>query len=265
MAAAGLGIDYTIRLARDKGTIAKRLVAPDFDGDIFLTELGKVLYQAIGDFGIKTLPDKTSEDRITHYILSYYKDFTLQDIQLAFELAIAGELEVSIEHYQSFDLKFICTILNSYRSRRNKALSALEKLKRQEEPPKEYSAEEQDRIRKDFEQAVCRQYAKFCETGQLGAISLRLVYELLVENGLLVLTEETTEAYRNNAIEQYKMRLSLPKSQQERRSFRTILEDFEKAIEGSEKFKIEELIREQAIKGFFLTCKHKNIDLSTIL
>lgn len=265
LVAKGLAIDYSIGVARAHITIGKRLTQPQFEADVFLDDLGKVLYQAIGDLGIKTLPDKAGEDRITHYIVTYYRDFTIQDLRMAFELAIVGDLGVDIEHYHSFDLKYICSILNAYRIRRNRALSVLEKLKMEQEKPKELTEEEQQQIKQDFILSVCRQYQKFCETGELGVISVKLVYELLEEKRVLVIDDEMLLAHKKRAIEKYKIQLSLPKNNRESKSFRAILADFEKAIEGPEKFTIERLIKEQLIKEFFTSCKQKNINLNQII
>ena len=120
-------VDYAICLANNESSIGKTIRTSNFQANPFLDELGKIFMQVIGDMGIKNLPSKATEQRIIYYIVNYYKDFSLQEIRKAFELAIIGEIEADAEHYHSFDIKYICKILNAYRKRRIKAKEILKR------------------------------------------------------------------------------------------------------------------------------------------
>lgn len=184
-------VDYGICLANNESSIGKLIKTSDFQVNPFLDELGKIFMQIIGDMGIKNLPSKATEQRIIYYIINYYKDFSLQEIRKAFELAIVEELTVDAEHFQSFDIKYICKILNAYRRRRAKAKEIL----KQNTPQLENTVteEQKQKIKQAFIQTVCLHYDKYIKTGKWGYIPLTTVYDLLIEEGILTPQKNTNK------------------------------------------------------------------------
>jgi hypothetical protein len=51
---------------------------------------------------------------IHNHLIDYYPTITLEEFGLAFEFNIVGKYEHKVEHYQSFDLNFISTVLERY-------------------------------------------------------------------------------------------------------------------------------------------------------
>ena len=176
-------VDYAICLANNESSIGKLIKTPNFQTDPFLDELGKIFMQVIGDMGIKNLPSKPTEQRIIYYIVNYYKDFSLQEIRKAFELVIIGEIDADAEHYHSFDIKYICKILNAYRKRR---IKAKEILKRSTPKIENSTTEEQkQQTRKAFIKTLCLHYDKYTQTRKWGYIPLPTVYDFLIEETIL--------------------------------------------------------------------------------
>jgi len=80
------------------------------------------------DAGIKAKLDKYDLARFMEIIKRYYRELTLEEVKLAFELAIVGELDYFIpkdrngnpdkNHYQVFSLEYITKILNAYQKKR---------------------------------------------------------------------------------------------------------------------------------------------------
>lgn len=78
------------------------------------------------DVGIKNL-DGYYVTRFTDILLRYYSTLTLNEIKLAFELSMAGELDAYLpkdrdgnpdkNHYQAFNVEYITKILNAYKKR----------------------------------------------------------------------------------------------------------------------------------------------------
>ena len=66
----------------------------------------------------------------------YYDNLSVEDFRLAFEMAVAGELEAYLprdwkgnadaRHYQQFSAEYVCKILNAYRVKRGMALRKAE-------------------------------------------------------------------------------------------------------------------------------------------
>lgn len=181
-------VDYAICLANNESSIGKIIKTPNSQANPFLDELGKIFMQVIGDMGIKNLPSKTTEQRIIYYIVNYYKDFSLQEIRKAFELAIIGEIEVDAEHYHSFDIKYICKILNAYRKRRTKAKELVKRNTPQIQ--NSVSVEQKEQTREAYIKTICLHYDKFVQTGEWGYIPLATVYDFLIEEKILILQKE---------------------------------------------------------------------------
>jgi hypothetical protein len=51
---------------------------------------------------------------IHNHLFDYYPSIALEEFGLAFEFNIVGKYEKKVEHYQSFDLNFISTVLERY-------------------------------------------------------------------------------------------------------------------------------------------------------
>ena len=52
------------------------------------------------------------------------------EVKKAFEMAATGQLDIE-EHYQSFSLKYICTVLNAYRVKVNNAMRFYENVRKE--------------------------------------------------------------------------------------------------------------------------------------
>jgi len=88
--------------------------------------------------------------RILDFIKKYYSSFSLDEIKLAFELSIFGELDEFLpkdskgqpdnKHYQEFNIDYVSKILRAYKSKQSisisKAYKALPEAKN--EPPSQY-------------------------------------------------------------------------------------------------------------------------------
>lgn len=175
--------------------IAKRsesigqLIRQGHDLDELLPRIGGVIFQVIGDMGVKTLPDKVGEQRIAHYLLKYYRDLTLAEITLAFELAIVGKLDVDPEHYNSFDTKYVCKILNAYRTQRtteNRKIALQAEKDKRKEPP---TTEEVEQVLTDFLESIYDQFINFQKGREVKFHVVHYAYKFLREHGILIVTE----------------------------------------------------------------------------
>jgi len=64
--------------------------------------------------GVKPLPTDEEIRLFVEYIAEHFYRFSLLEIDNAFNLATAGKLDESAEHYQSFSVVYIAKIINSY-------------------------------------------------------------------------------------------------------------------------------------------------------
>ena len=64
--------------------------------------------------GVKPLPTDEEIRLFVEYIAEHFYRYSLLEIDNAFNLATAGKLDESAEHYQSFSVVYISKIINSY-------------------------------------------------------------------------------------------------------------------------------------------------------
>jgi hypothetical protein len=136
---------------------------------------------------------------------------------------------------------------------------------RQPEIKREPTPEEKQKIRNDFIKSICESYEKFVATGEHGFVPMWVMYNTLVEEKVLKLTEKKLEHYRKQAIDARKTELSKPQHPSESRTFRAILENFSAEIEkGNEKSRIDISVKNLAVQGLFNELKKKQIDIKTL-
>ena len=133
------------------------------------------------------------------------------------------------------------------------------------EKPIEKTPEEKKKIRIDFINSICDSYQKFTTSGERGYVPYWVMFELLVDEKILNMTDELKEKYRSQAIDERKRELSKPAHQYEARIFKNILENFSSQLEkGDEKHKIEIAIKNLAVKGLFEELKNTKTDIKTM-
>ncbi len=69
--------------------------------------------------GLTRLPDKMELEVIEDYIRTTYPYFTVQEMRIAFKMAVQGRLDCNTDHYEKFSPKYISQILNAYKVKAN--------------------------------------------------------------------------------------------------------------------------------------------------
>ena len=230
------------------------------DKESIRQEIGKNIAIVITDLGVKTMPDKYAQKRIIYYLLSYYKDFSIEEIRLAFELAIVGKLEVEIEHYQSFDIKYLSKILNAYRKYRNEKNIRIRAKQKQES--KEPTAEEIKTSKIKYLKILSKTYENYRNTGTLNRFIHWVAYNQLIEIQVLEISENYWTELIQRAEIIYKIELSKSKKQEHKE----ILKYFEivKYIYPYELSRIRNIAKKLAIQDFFESLKRNNENLNEI-
>lgn len=101
------------------------------------SKIGKLAKYITQDAGIKKVDDYELT-RFRQILRSYYGRYTLQEVRLAFELAMIGELDEYLQkdrngnpdknHYQSFSVEYVIKILTAYGILRNEILYKCNKM-----------------------------------------------------------------------------------------------------------------------------------------
>lgn len=80
-------------------------------------------------------PDGLEKDVLINHIKNNYGSHTIEEIILAFDKAIAGELECQVNHYENFSCMYFSQVMNAYRIWARERYKELPK-----EKPKELTA-----------------------------------------------------------------------------------------------------------------------------
>lgn len=143
------------------------------------------------DAGIRQI-DEYDVTRFVDILQRYYSSLTLAEVKLAFEFAMAGELDSYLprdrdgkpdkNHYQVFSVEYVTKILNAYRKKKfeveSKAYDAIPKIIGPTDRQREYY------LKYVNDQAI-NIYLSYKYTGNIGDIrEERIIYQVLEKLGL---------------------------------------------------------------------------------
>lgn len=180
-------------------------------------ELRNALQWIAKDVGFRSSGEKDVQYlvvRTAEILKRYYRELSLKDFRMAFEMCLTGELDAYLpknregqperSHYQNFNAEYICRILNAYRARRSEVFRKI-----QPSPAKESAAEMTSEQKKRLEDKAKRNllqcYECFLATGNLDASSIQslVFYNILSESGLaedIVVTDAERKEILNAAL-----------------------------------------------------------------
>lgn len=152
-------------------------------------EIEKTLLWAFAITGLKSenYPDANGLDILIDFLATNYPTHTPTEIRHAFNLAVAGKLDVDPNHFQSFSASYIARILNGYVPVRVKARKSLQSngntLKNDSQNME--TPDEKENIRKNYIlECLIKPWKYFLKTGQLtfGITPMRIIYETLTND-----------------------------------------------------------------------------------
>ncbi len=171
-------------------------VVDEYADNELAAEVAKALKFIAKDVGYRA----TSESdmgyltvRVCEILKRHYGGLTLRDFRMAFEMSITGELDEYLpknrdgfadrNHYQNFNAKYVCKILNAYKSKRSNILKKAYDV----HPDTDNNRKRQ--YTNDIRQRCIDAFAYYKVHGALPAqspIADMLQYEMLVSVGLAV-------------------------------------------------------------------------------
>lgn len=189
--------DRYLKIARSS---ARRLIKeiPDrqeIDGkERGLVHLAGIIAKGIcKDYSIREV-DQAQVFRFYSTIRDYYNQFSLDEIRLAFELALVGDLDDYLPKdsrgqadknaYQNFSLEFICKILNAYKAHRQKVWNKIYKLAQDE--PIEISEEQKKEHHDKFLEVIDDQYQSWKSGAALNLMFAGYIVKQLIKEGWIV-------------------------------------------------------------------------------
>jgi len=187
-------IDKSVFLASTKTSIS------DIDDATLVNRTSQLFRFIAKDVGYRIPTDSNDWayncTRILDFIKKYYSNLSLDEIKLAFELSVFGELDEFLpkdakgqpdnKHYQEFNIDYFSKILRAYKSKQSisisKAYKALPEPKK--EPPREYLTALENNTKYDLVMSYLfyKYHRKYPEVSFLAEM---LFSEILIKVGLI--------------------------------------------------------------------------------
>lgn len=103
--------------------------------NVSTTELKQCLGYVFQLIGLTKYPENEEYIIIDEYIRTTYPFFTINELRIAFKLAVQGKLECQIEHFERFSPKYISNILNAYKAKANEVRANTKPMQIEEKAP----------------------------------------------------------------------------------------------------------------------------------
>ena len=168
-----------------------------------LINLSKCLQGCAFDVGIKDPIEESNLVRITEFIQRNYLDLSIEQISLAFEMALTGKLDLDqndLEHYQQFSMLYISKILNSFKELQTIKIKDHQLTK--PEPAKKIIMETEKEYKERNIIATLNLYQAY-KIGEKVIDFDNLTFKYLYKRGLIQFTEVEIKSAKNKAYKQW--------------------------------------------------------------
>lgn len=178
------------------------------------------------DVGIQSVASAYTPARFMQVLQRHYNDLTTEDVKLAFELNVTGELDEYLpldkngrpdrNHYQSFNVQYYTKVLNAYKKRKQGTWAKANKhLARLNSTNELILTEDQKAANKE---AILNQlyeaFDAFKNNGVQPRFIFKLFAELLADRGLIKYPKPTKSDYKkateNKLTDKYTLRIDKP-------------------------------------------------------
>ena len=221
----------------------------------------------------ENIPSDLQKTVLINFVKNDLGMFTPEELTLAFRLAVSKKLDVDVSHYQNFNAIYLADVMESYRQRRNSAMTEfrghLKKI--QQDSETEISPERKRQLFWEFvDTIILKVWDEFVRTGRINFQTYRIksIFDALeTDLGLLALTIDKKVEIKKRAEAIAKSELNQPCETLEKiREIR----DMKQAIDaGMNHIGFHDIVvrkcHEISIRDFFSTLKSEGRDLRTMV
>lgn len=179
------------------------------------SELDEAIKKCFALIGSTRIPDVVNNplDRFEmktfkQFIFAKLKQYTANDIVNAYVMMCAGEIKIDLDHYGKISSQYLGLLMDAYGEflRNAKGELAREQYKQSISKERVYTDEEIKNIDESFfKNMVLADYEKYVETGYfyVQPTDAKLVYQSMLNRGLITYEIAEKEAIYNNECEKY--------------------------------------------------------------
>lgn len=208
----------------------------DYTAAGLLEIAGEVLDRTAEGIGVTRKFSPTLAAGLLQLIKKFYSALYPVEIEMAFDLALAGEIEAPTEHFNSFDKKLFSKTMSAYYKYRNDAAGMVKNWMARNETVKALPSGENRKREAGLIVWVCETYAKFRKGFAEGAeipTFLTVIYDILDRYKLISITaERKRELYADAKTKAHQYNTA--KNAVEAKTVRDVLHSMKMGTEGDE-------------------------------
>ena len=216
--------------------------------------------------GLKGEIDPLQKQEIWNAVFSRFSGLSFQEIYKAFQMDRSGEFGDVTDHYQFFDVSYVCKVLGRYRQwlqdtqrEHNINISQL--------PEKQNTMTEEEREASSLSWLI-NHFEEYKETKKLPILSVP-IYDALYQRGILqpyfaTLTEKDKQLMRAETEKRLRQEQNKAKDKQEYSAIRALIEHFQNSTNDPDG-KLRRFKKEDTLKFFYDYLITQGKELSELL
>ena len=238
----------------------------DLNREVIAPTFGMVFTRIATLVGLKGEIDPLQKQEIWNAVFSRFSGLSFQEIYKAFQMDRSGEFGNATEHFQFFDVSYVCTVLGKYRQWLQDTQRA-HNINISQLPENQNTMSEEEK-EKNVLRWLNEHFEEYKETKELPMLSVP-IYDTLYQRGILqpyfaTLTEKDKQLMRAETEKRLREEQNKAKDKQEYSAIRALIEHFQNSTNDPEG-KIRRFKKEDTLKFFYNHLITQGKELSELL
>ena len=238
----------------------------DLNREVIAPTFGMVFTRIATLVGLKGEIDPLQKQEIWNAVFSRFSGLSFQEIYKAFQMDRSGEFGDVTEHFQFFDVSYVCTVLGKYRQWLQDTQRA-HNINISQLPENQNTMTEEEK-EKNVLRWLNEHFEEYKETKELPMLSVP-IYDTLYQRGILqpyfaTLTEKDKQLMRAETEKRLQQEQNKAKDKQEYSAIRALIEHFQNSTNDPDG-KIRRFKKEDTLKFFYNHLITQGKELSELL
>ena len=238
----------------------------DLDREVIAPTFGMVFTRIATLVGLKGEIDPLQKQEIWNAVFSRFSGLSFQEIYKAFQMDRSGEFGDVTDHYQFFDVSYVCKVLGRYRQWLQDTQRA-HNINISQLPEKQNTMTEEETEASSLSWLI-NHFEEYKETKKLPIISVP-IYDALYQRGILqpyfaTLTEKDKQLMRAETEKRLRQEQNKAKDKQEYSAIRALIEHFQNSTNDPDG-KLRRFKKEDTLKFFYDYLITQGKELSELL
>ena len=238
----------------------------DLNREVIAPTFGMVFTRIATLVGLKGEIDPLQKQEIWNAVFSRFSGLSFQEIYKAFQMDRSGEFGDATEHFQFFDVSYVCTVLGKYRQWLQDT-QRLHNINISQLPKNQNTMTEEEK-EKNVLRWLNEHFEEYKETKELPMLSVP-IYDTLYQRGILqpyfaTLTEKDKQLMRAETEKRLRQEQNKAKDKQEYSAIRALIEHFQNSTNDPDG-KLRRFKKEDTLKFFYNHLITQGKELSELL